>query len=289
MIHFRALLLVLIIFAGLTISTIAQDDGNVGGDGFSVHILDAGETIEGAFTADRPGRLYAFNGTAGDTVRITMTDTNGFSSDGMDVLLVLLGSAGEVLAVSGDFDGDERAAFIEAELPRSGGYLLFATTFVAIRSDIDDTFDRDRMTYQLTLRGNTPPTDLDGFDPATVQYQRGEISIGEMLEGYSILDEPVFFAVFNGEAGQVVDITMDSGEIDTIFHVFMDGGVRVGFNDDDFEQDTINSAQRGFELPQTGEYIIMATHLGVFEAIYFEDDELKQEGTFTLTVIEADE
>ena len=61
-----------------------------------------------ALSEDMQAQLYAFDATKGDTVTITMTQID----DDLDPFLVLLGSAGEVIAT----DDDSGTVSLSAEI-----------------------------------------------------------------------------------------------------------------------------------------------------------------------------
>lgn len=276
----RITLLVVLLTAFTSIAIHAQDEDTDAEDTFefSLGILEDGEAIEGEFTDTITARLYGFNATEGDTVTISMNDT---SEDGeLDPFLVLLGAAGEVIAVDDDSGEASLDARIEAELPATGGYFILASTFTNIRlnATTDVASEKDPVSYELTLTGNTQPTESEDYSPDSVPFFRGEMAIGDGFAGFSNLDEPVFYVLFEGEAGQVIDIELSSDDFDTILHVFGNGGDRIAFNDDGTEV-VGNSVITGLELPTTGEYIIFATDYYFLDAINGLDSE--EAGSFT--------
>ena len=71
--------------------------------------------------------------------------------------------------------------------------------------------------------------------------------------------------VFDGTAGQIVDIRMEktTGSLDTSLFLFeVTGGFQVEQNDDAVVGETKDSLIDNFALPTTGRYIILATHFG---------------------------
>lgn len=284
----RKILIFVLIAAFMTVSLSAQEN-EMTNDGFTLTILEDGDTVEETFTDAVSARLYAFNATAGDQITIAMMDVSDSPEVSVDPYLVLLGSAGEVIASDDDSGDNPLDALIETELPASGSYYILATTFADLRFDTpiatDDEGDATEVMqqYALTLTGNTQPTDLEDYDPETVDVFQGEMSIGDSFEGYSNIQEPVFYVIFEGEAGQVIDISLISEDFDTILYVFADGGDRIAFNDDGPE--STNSAINGLELPVTQEYIIFATSYFFVEVT---DDMSEDEfgGDFQLTITE---
>lgn len=265
----RIALMLIFITAFMSVAVHAQDEETEEDEGFTLGILEDGDTFAEAFTADVTARIYAFNATEGDMVTITMNDA---TEDGLvDPYLVLLGGAGEVIAVDDDSGEAALDSLIEVEIPSSGGYFILASTFSDVRTmnEMDEELaeDMDPLAYELTVTGNTPPTDIEDFDPEAVSFFRGETAIGEAFQGFSNLQEPVFYIVFAGEEGQMLDITLESEDFDTVLYVFGNGGDRIAFNDDIADEATANSAIRGLELPTTGEYLIFATDFFFVNAI----------------------
>lgn len=89
------------------------------------------------------------------------------------------------------------------------------------------------------------------------QVVRGTISADNKFDVYT----------FNGEAGQVVDIRMErtQGSLDTSLFLISPSLFEVAANDDAIIGTTTDSLIDGFTLPETGRYIILATH---FATIY---------------------
>lgn len=63
-------------------------------------------------------------------------------------------------------------------------------------------------------------------------------------------------AVFNASEGDVVDISMNSDDLDPFVVVFDENGVPLAMNDD---SEGLNSFIEGFEVPADGSYFILAT------------------------------
>lgn len=69
---------------------------------------------------------------------------------------------------------------------------------------------------------------------------------------------------FDGTAGELVTLRMDAtaGTLDTLLFVIGPDGIELVANDDAIPNETTNSAIVDFTLPQTGQYVILATHYG---------------------------
>jgi hypothetical protein len=69
---------------------------------------------------------------------------------------------------------------------------------------------------------------------------------------------------FEGTANEVVSLRMDAtaGTLDTLLFLVGPTGIELASNDDAVINETTNSAITEFTLPQTGQYIVIATHYG---------------------------
>jgi len=105
--------------------------------------------------------------------------------------------------------------------------------------------------------------------------------VGSASDGELLATEPVYFITFEGVEGQSLDITLDSDDFDPLLYVFDPNGARIGVNDD---EDGLNSAFSGLELPQTGTYLLFVTSYGYDDAAEFDFD---ASGVFTLGIQES--
>jgi len=94
-----------------------------------------------------------------------------------------------------------------------------------------------------------------------------EIISGQTQRGNITADAKYFLYVFEGTAGQEVDINMrrTQGSLDTNLFLISPSGFEVAANDDFRPGETTDSAIADFTLPETGRYVIIATH---FATIY---------------------
>jgi len=248
---------------------------------FLLTILEDGESAESFFDGDVTAELFAFYGTTGDVVTLTMTQAEDSE---LDPYLVVLGSAGQLIAV--DDDGGDvslSAEIAELELPADGIYLVIASSFDYINSIVSTEPLEEEQAFTISLTGATMPADED-----SKQYFSSRLEIGDSFEGYSTLDEPVYyFTLVTLEDGGAIDVTVASEDFDTLVMVFGPGGGRIAVNDDDEENAGTDSAVRGVELLDTGKYLIFATDVA-FPNVGDEEAELEYTGgDFTITVTEA--
>ncbi len=251
-------ILVIVLMVG-GFSASAQDD-----DGLEIPILDDGDQIRDEFEDPVFARLYAFAGTEGDVVTVSMFAGNDSDTD---PYLVLLGASGEVLMTNDDFGGGSSDAMIEEfELPESGTYFVLATMWES-RLDqaiLEDEDDKD-YSYGLSIVGINPPSDLDN----AFEMLRGEVPIGASGTLEISEDEAVFFVIFVGDEGQIITLDAQSDDIDTLLYLFDAEGDRLAINDDR-EPGNLNAAIEDYELPDDGYYLVFVMPFNFYDA-YLED------------------
>jgi uncharacterized protein YfaP (DUF2135 family) len=82
---------------------------------------------------------------------------------------------------------------------------------------------------------------------------------------------------FEGSTGETISVQMNAtaGTLDTLLFLISPTGVELVSNDDAVPNETTNSLIQAFALPQTGQYIVLATHYGTVYG--------GTEGVYTLT------
>lgn len=228
--------LVMLGWMALNVS-LAQDDPD---PVFMPALLEDGLSIQDELGENISARLYAFNASQGDRVSLHMRGD-------FDTYLVLLGSGGELLAYNDD--ADEGSAIEDAELPYTGRYYVLATTFTHIDGILlDDLSIPAPLEYELTMTGNTQPSeaDLPPLDATPVlEGQAAQRSLSET--------QPIGLFTFEAEAGDVVNLSAASETIYYLLvHVFAPDGSRVALTHDP-EYEPISA----LELPADGQYLVM--------------------------------
>ncbi|NWG15612.1 MAG: PPC domain-containing protein [Chloroflexi bacterium] len=89
------------------------------------------------------------------------------------------------------------------------------------------------------------------------------VSSGETVTGSIRLNKKFDVYAFEGEAGDVATISMEglNGTLDPVVFLIDPNNVQIAQNDD-ANRDTTNSLISEFTLPESGQYIIIATHFG---------------------------
>jgi hypothetical protein len=91
------------------------------------------------------------------------------------------------------------------------------------------------------------------------------IVAGQTVNGSITADNKFDLYVFEGQAGDVVTISMvrTAGNLDTTLFLVDSTGVQLAFNDDVVPGDNTDSLISEYTLPLDGRYIIIATHFGL--------------------------
>ncbi|NPV67006.1 MAG: hypothetical protein HPY64_07670 [Anaerolineae bacterium] len=223
---------------------VAQPGGapaTIGGGSISI-----GQTVTGQINNTTYEQDWTFDGTAGDTVTVTMISTGG----DLDPYLSLLDSAGMELVSNDDSviplrnSLDSQLSFI---LPATGRYVIRASRFAGSDGSSSGT-------YELTLSAGGP---FSSSTPISInQTVTGEISNTSFGQVWS----------FEGQAGQVVVITMraTSGDLDSTLTLMDATGATLDYNDDaeDPAVGGYNAQIPRYTLPASGTYYIYAARYG---------------------------
>ncbi len=180
---------------------------------------------------------HTFEGQAGDVVTITL-DSNDF-----DAYLRLLDSSGNELTTDDDSAGDLNAQIQNFVLPSDGTYTILASGF-------DDTASGN---YSLTLTLGGGGVVATPTIQSTLAPSGSQIVIGDTVAG-TLTGDLVTTYTFQGEAGQVVDITLTSEAFDAYLSLIGPDGRELIIDDD--SAGNLNARISLFELPANGTYTI---------------------------------
>ncbi|HEY9881586.1 MAG TPA: trypsin-like peptidase domain-containing protein [Leptolyngbyaceae cyanobacterium] len=192
---------------------------------------------------------YVFQGRAGQSVSVEMV------SQDIDPYLILLSPDNEDFFIEDDDSGGEHNAYLTARLPASGEYIILANSYA----------EGEAGGYQLRLTDQAS----NGRPQQSTQSNRSGYLLRE--QGSLGPDSPVLsdnspYAEyrFQGEAGQRVQITLESSDFDTYLLLVNQAGDVVGENDD-VDSRTTNS-QLVLTLPESGTYSVIVNSYSSQEA-----------------------
>ena len=210
---------------------------------------------------------FRFNGTRGDVISIQMQRLNG----DLDPLVILLDETGHEIARNDDDpEGSGRDAFLrEFELSHDGIYTILATRFGQATGDTSGEFI-------LRLLA-------DENDSQSPEVSNTNLQYGDRINGAISDVEPIVSYTFAGQAGDIVDISMQqtSGNLDPLLVLISPTGEEIALNDDDPESSGRDAFLRNIQLPTNGIYTILATR--------FRREAGTTNGTFTLQLDKVDE
>ncbi|MFW5692198.1 MAG: PPC domain-containing protein [Chloroflexota bacterium] len=245
--------------AGMTLTVIAQDLNP------PAEPIEPGIQIEGMLDAEAPRATYAFEGSSGDMVTITLTSSE------FDAYLALLASDGTVVAQNDDGAG-RLNALITFTLPTDDTYTIIATSLRAYRSDNRFTATGSYMlTFELMdgdAAQNETVEDPDTTDEAAIEPEEiplqtepepMPIAYGVAAEGSIDAGETAPFN-FEAEEGDQVTITLESSDFDAYLFLRNAEG-EILARDDDGGTDS-NARINGFVIPATGVYTIIVDSFG---------------------------
>jgi hypothetical protein len=227
-------------------------------------ILASNASISDSFDDEINTHLYAFHASEGDIVNIEMVQ----ATDDLDPFLVLLDASGAVLAADDDSGSTFlSAAIVNFEIPADGAYLVLATSLNFIEGTDSPV---EEVEYTLALSGNTLP---DGFNADEVELETTTLNYGLVIDSESTEDIPAALFVFEGTAGDIVTVLVESDEFPTIIHLFDPTGARLAVDP---------SAITSLELTEDGVYLILATDVFFYDVL--EDNGFYSGGVFVLSL-----
>ncbi len=187
--------------------------------------VQVGQPISGRLTPDELETRYAYQGQAGDQLRIAVEAT-------FDSYVELQDESWQRLASNDDAPEGAAGSILDLTLTRSGRMYIYITSYTGLS------------TGDYTLRVTNPTVQVD--DVSSIAY-------GQTVEGEldSEMDSVPF--AFEGKAGDEVRITLNTSEFDAFLTLEALGGEQLA-SDDNSAGET--DAQIDFTLPEDGTYII---------------------------------
>jgi hypothetical protein len=183
-----------------------------------------GQVVNGRLSAEVLSAVYRFSGMADDRVSITL------SSRSFDAFLRLESQNGELVASNDDTQGSLNAALENIILPGDDTYVIVVTS----------SNGRGQGDYTLVMN----------------YFQVVEIAYGAVIEG--TFDSTTTSAIyrFEGEQGDIVNISMNSEQIDSNLRLSTPE-YELAFDDD--SGGNRNALISGMILPTTGVYFVTAS------------------------------
>jgi hypothetical protein len=248
--------------------------------------IASGETVIGEVSEGANGPAYTFTGDAGQRVTIDL------ASDAFDPFVILFGPNGQQI-ISDDDSGPSLYARIDSfELLESGEYTIevdgfrgptgqreisgaytLTLTFVDGEAEV---FQPTGTPEDATAEPTTPPD-------ATPEGETGDapaVTYGQTFEGELTTDAQTAEVQFEGGAGDVLDITLDSDDFDPNITVVAPSGEEIASDDD--SGPGVNSLITGLELPEDGTYTV------VIDGYRGASGDREISGAYTLTLTSAD-
>lgn len=222
----------------------------------------SGQLVESDEPVNNRGRFHAYRVDAREGQRLLVAA----ESDAFDTYLVVGRQVGPVLdEIKTDDDGGENTdSRLRFTAPRTGSYIVLV-----------QAFSEDGM-GPFTVSVNEAPAPTTG---GTRSISIGSTEEGALADTDNEDDETGKFYdqySFRGQAGQRVEIGLQSGDFDTYLVLGrLDGCDWEEIQTDDDDGEDTNSRIR-YTLPSDGEYVIRATSFG------------ENQGTYTLTVRERE-
>lgn len=233
-----------------------------------------GGTIDNTISA----ATYRFEGTAGDTITITMNRTGG----DLNSYLYLLDNTGQLLYEDNDSGGANGDAQITFTLPESANYLIVATR-------LGQTQGTTSGSYILALQSDSAPPIAEATPEPVLPAEYAnlpQISYGETIEGELSDAKYVDFYVFFGTTGDTITAEMRSPTIDEPLGldpllILLDSERIPLAENDDIVDGVERESQITFTLPSTSYYALVATR--------FEQETGTTSGPYTLTLNGSDD
>lgn len=218
-----------------------------------------GETVTGELAVNSPTLgdstrfdAWTFSGRRGDRVQITMR------SSAFDPYLILSRNAGGTQqSVRQDDDGGGGTdARIALELPADGDYTIVAN---AVRKEAVGAYSLQLETVQRVQIAFREVVQAADQHPRT---QVGATVTGRLTPNSALLTDGSSFDAytFEGQAGQSIEISMESTDFDAFLALGIYGSDSVVARDDDGGNNS--DAFIVARLPRTGRYVILANSYG---------------------------
>ncbi|OIP75637.1 MAG: peptidase S1 [Oscillatoriales cyanobacterium CG2_30_44_21] len=180
-------------------------------------------------------KAYQFQGTAGQLVEIEMR------GNGIDPYLVLFNAAGQKIAEDDDSAGDKNARIVTT-LPTTGKYTIYANSY-----EVGQTGSFSLSSRLANHLGSVPPRRLS--DRQVILQEKGVLGLSSRILARDGSRFDTFS--FNGQAGQVIQIDLNSADFHPYLVLFSPNQQLVLENNG---LPSRKQASMTLELPITGTY-----------------------------------
>jgi hypothetical protein len=229
--------------------------------------ISYGQTVSGKLNNQSYFDLWQFQGNRGDRVNILM------QGDGnLDPYLGLIDGASEQVLAEDDDSAGNGNPLIDTTLPAAGTYIIVAT-----RYGFDTGTTQGQ--YTLSLTGGSGPQNVSNTTSTTGGpqmvspgvYYMGDIAMSAPVKG--AIDSTSYAQIYSLQADQGTDLLVamfaDSSTLDS-YVIFATENGDVLAEDDNSGPQVSGGAEDAFlrlTVPQTGNYLVVATRAGVDQGL----------------------
>lgn len=241
----------------------------------------SGETLIGQLEAGADEAAYTFSGEEGQLVTIDL------ASDAFDPFVILVGPDGREIISDDDSGPSLYARIANFQLRESGEYTIEVDGFRGPTGQREISGE-----YRLTLivadeaapsfqpTGTPPPvTETPEAEIPDIPDDAPVVIYGQPFEGELTTDDQTVEVQFEGSAGDVVEIILDSADFDPNMTIIASSGEEIASDDD--SGPGVNALLTGLELPESGTYTI------IIDGYRGAGGDREISGTFLLTINSA--
>jgi hypothetical protein len=204
--------------------------------------LSYGLSASGSIDSATPRLVYSFDGLRGEFISLALETTGG----NLDPVLLVMDSAGEVLAQRDDSGGGRDILIDSLRIPRNNRYYVVVGRFGYGFGTTSGAFD-------LTLER----IGVSFADGSGLRY--GDTVLNQITD-----INPRYYYTFRAERGDIISISMErtSGDLDPSLQLVDSSGIVIAENDEIEGSGNLDAAIIGQVIETEGVYVIIATRYG---------------------------
>lgn len=241
----------------------------------------SGETLIGQLEAGADEAAYTFSGEEGQLVTIDL------ASDAFDPFVILVGPDGREIISDDDSGPSLYARIANFQLRESGEYTIEVDGFRGPTGQREISGEyrltlivADEATPSFQPTGTPPPvTETPEAETPDIPDDAPVVIYGQPFEGELTTDDQTVEVQFEGSAGDVVEIILDSADFDPNMTIIAPSGEEIASDDD--SGPGVNALLTGLELPESGTYTI------IIDGYRGAGGDREISGTFLLTINSA--